>query len=317
MNPLAQLGAPDGERLATLDRIWDDGYSEQLMTFQSDTRPAILLVDDHPSNLVALEAVLGSAQYRILSARSGKEALALVEIYDVCLVLLDIQMPEMNGYEVARRLKASPRTQDVPIIFVTAIYREEPEVQRGYQMGAIDYFAKPFNTDLLKKKVEVYAELYRKNLSLREHEQEKLAMEKRLAELSQNLLSQQRDSADLTTVMESISDAIYVGDDRGITRCNSAARVMFGVDQAEEFRLTYADVAQRLHMRYPDTDGKIIPPSDLPTTHALRGEQYVTQMKIRHAGAGCDRVVGCAASPVLLESRVIGTVVINTDAGMN
>src|SRR5688572_7404308 len=133
----------------------------------SESRPSILLVDDHPSNLVALEAVLGTSDYHLVTASSGAEALAMLEVYSFAMVLLDIHMPGMDGYEVARHIKASPKNKHIPIILITAIYREDPYVQQAYQAGAVEFFSKPFNPDVLRLKVGIYAELYQKNLLLR------------------------------------------------------------------------------------------------------------------------------------------------------
>ena len=98
------------------------------------------MVHDRPNNLVVLKAVLDSPEYNVVFANSGKEALAAFTAQDFALVLLDIQMPDMDGYETARRIKETDKGKDGPIIFITAIYREEPHVKMGYDAGAIDYF---------------------------------------------------------------------------------------------------------------------------------------------------------------------------------
>src|SRR5262245_28290036 len=95
-------------------------------------RPKLLLVDDKPANLLALEAVLGETEYELIRASSGAQALALVQQHEFALVLLDIQMPDMDGFETARRMKAMPQGAEVPIIFITAIYNEDPYVRKGY-----------------------------------------------------------------------------------------------------------------------------------------------------------------------------------------
>src|SRR5688500_1223191 len=110
-------------------------------------KPAVLLVDDVPNNLITLEAVLGTTEYRLITAESGKQALEILEREEIALVLLDIQMPVMDGYEVLRRMKSSPRMRNIPVILVTAIFTEDPQIRRGYEVGAIDYFAKPFDPE--------------------------------------------------------------------------------------------------------------------------------------------------------------------------
>jgi CheY-like chemotaxis protein len=127
----------------------------------------ILVVDDHPDNLVAMEAVFkDSPEYHLVTASSGSEAIKRVTETEFALILLDIQMPEMDGYETAKRIKQLEHSKDVPIMLVTAIYKEDPHVLKGYSVGAIDYISKPFNPDVLKAKVSVYANLYIKSRQL-------------------------------------------------------------------------------------------------------------------------------------------------------
>jgi PAS domain S-box-containing protein len=139
----------------------------------------ILLVDDYPANLVALNAVLSEPHYRLIEATSGPEALKILESTPVALVLLDIQMPGMDGYEVARQIRACSRTKDVPIIFITAVYREEPSVRRGYEAGAQDYMGKPFDPSVLKAKVAIYSNLFLKNLQLEQQTRKLIESEER------------------------------------------------------------------------------------------------------------------------------------------
>lgn len=120
----------------------------------------ILLVDDRPANLLALEAVLHAPGYECVRASSGAEAIALVRDTRFAAIVLDVHMPELDGYETARRIKALPCGKDVPIIFVTAVYTEPADVQRGYDVGGLDYLGKPFHPELLRAKVGIYARLY-------------------------------------------------------------------------------------------------------------------------------------------------------------
>lgn len=124
------------------------------------TEPArILLVDDRAENLLALEAILGGLGHRLLRATSGQQALKHLLVQDVSLILLDVQMPEMDGYETAAHIKSRRRTQDIPIIFLTAIDREAHQAYRGYAAGAVDFLAKPFDPWVLRAKVEVFVQL--------------------------------------------------------------------------------------------------------------------------------------------------------------
>jgi two-component system, sensor histidine kinase and response regulator len=126
----------------------------------SDTRPAILIVDDVDANLLALEAQLASLDCDIVRARSGNEALGHLLRREFAVLLLDVQMPEMDGYEVARLARQNAATRDIPIVFVTAMHETEESVLQGYGSGAIDFLFKPINAQVLRGKVRVFLELY-------------------------------------------------------------------------------------------------------------------------------------------------------------
>jgi PAS domain S-box-containing protein len=131
----------------------------------------LLLVDDRPENLLALEAVLKSEGYQLLSAASGQEALNLLKDHsEVDVILLDIQMPQMDGYELAKRIKQMEGFRMTPIIFITAIFTESPHIKKGYEAGAIDYFTKPFDPDILRTKIAIYASFRQRDALLKERE---------------------------------------------------------------------------------------------------------------------------------------------------
>jgi PAS domain S-box-containing protein len=141
----------------------------------------VLLVDDRPENLLALEAILEPLEQTLLYANSGEDALRRLLRHDVAVILLDVQMPVLDGFETARLIKQRERTSHVPIIFITAISKEEEQVYRGYSAGAVDYVFKPFNPDVLRSKVAVFIELYEKNEQLRRQAEQ--LKEQELAEL--------------------------------------------------------------------------------------------------------------------------------------
>ncbi len=121
----------------------------------------ILIVDDHPENLLALESILENPDLNILKASSGNEALGILLDYDVSLVLLDVQMPGMDGFETAELMRSNERTKNIPIIFVTAISKQRKHIFKGYEAGAVDYLYKPLDLEILKSKINAFIEFFK------------------------------------------------------------------------------------------------------------------------------------------------------------
>ena len=135
-------------------------------------KPTILAVDDTPGNLLALDAVL-ERDFVLVSARSGEEAIALLhKRRDIDVILMDVQMPGMDGFEAAALIKKMPGCEEIPIVFITAVYSEDPHVKRGYAAGGVDYFTKPFDPDLLRLKIGIYASFRQRAAVLRERERQ-------------------------------------------------------------------------------------------------------------------------------------------------
>ena len=133
-------------------------------------RARVLIVDDNPPNLLALAAVLES-DYELAFANSGTEAIKLLEARaDIDVILMDVHMPGLDGFETAARIKKMNDRAGIPIIFVTAVYQDDPFVKRGYEVGGIDYFSKPFDPEILKMKIAAYAAFRLKADLLRERE---------------------------------------------------------------------------------------------------------------------------------------------------
>ncbi|MGQ0519691.1 MAG: sensor histidine kinase [Actinomycetota bacterium] len=130
--------------------------------------PALLLVDDRAENLLAVEAVLASLGQRMVRAMSGEEALRHLLTDDISVIVLDVQMPGLDGFETARHIKQRERTRDIPIIFLTAISQDLEHCLRGYDTGAVDYIFKPVEPEILRAKVAVFLDLELKNRLLRE-----------------------------------------------------------------------------------------------------------------------------------------------------
>jgi signal transduction histidine kinase len=146
----------------------------------SEDKPSVLLVDDIDANLLATEAVLSSLDCHLVRANSGNEALRQLLKRDFAVMLLAVQMPDMDGYEVARHARDNPTTRHVPIIFVTAMNENEGHVLRGYDTGAFDILFKPVNPHVLRSKVRVFLDLFRGRQKLNG---EILAHKKTLVEL--------------------------------------------------------------------------------------------------------------------------------------
>lgn len=127
---------------------------------------SILIVDDNPANLVALTAVLDRLGHRVVQAASGAAALARVTEEDFAVILLDVQMPGLDGYQTLQRLHQLPHGRNAPVIFMTALHNDMLATQRGYAAGAIDYIIKPFDPDLLRAKVNSLVSLYRRGAEL-------------------------------------------------------------------------------------------------------------------------------------------------------
>ena len=161
-------GIGELERLRQLTRSTEsagDGNSEAVA---APIEAAILIVDDKPKNLLAVANMLEHLADRIVQKTSATEALRYLLSHDVALVLLDVQMPDMDGYELAALIRQRERSRHTPIIFITAYDRDEQEVARGYALGAVDYVFKPVNPTVLRAKVSVFVDLFKKTEAVRQ-----------------------------------------------------------------------------------------------------------------------------------------------------
>ncbi len=131
----------------------------------------ILVVDDRPEGIMAIQAVLTDPAYNIIPASSGNEALRALLHNDFAVILMDVQMPIMNGFDTAEVIKTREKSRDIPIIFMSAINQDEAYVYQGYGVGAIDYIMKPFDPFILKSKVAIFVDMFRKNTLIREQAQ--------------------------------------------------------------------------------------------------------------------------------------------------
>jgi PAS domain S-box-containing protein len=149
-----------------------------------DAKASVLLVDDHAPNLLALEGVLSRLGHRMVRAASGEEALKHLLAGDFALILMDVQMPRMNGFETAELIKSHLRLASIPIIFITAMSRDAAQIFQGYEHGAVDYLLKPFDPHILRSKAAVFIDLYLKTAKIKE--QANLLRQQEIAILEQN-----------------------------------------------------------------------------------------------------------------------------------
>jgi CheY-like chemotaxis protein len=153
-------------------------------------RPAILVVDDEPANLTAISGVLAGLGAEVITARSGIEALRRLLQRDFCAILMDVRMPEMDGYETAAMIRQRDRSRRTPIIFLTAYSKEDAEVFRGYSEGAVDYVFKPVEPAVLRAKARVFIELYRQAEEIRAQAEQ----EHRLLQENYQIRSEQQEA---------------------------------------------------------------------------------------------------------------------------
>ncbi|WP_413290575.1 response regulator [Bdellovibrio sp. HCB337] len=161
----------------------------------------ILIVDDRLDGLIALEAVLTLPNINLVRAQSGKEALELLTRYEFAVILLDVQMPEMDGFETARHIRSTEKYRYTPIIFVTAINKDDSHIYRGYEVGAVDYIFKPFEPQILRSKVGIFVDLFLKSRQLQEQnalirDSERQTRYLQLAQLEMETLKRYRNLAD-------------------------------------------------------------------------------------------------------------------------
>jgi two-component system sensor histidine kinase/response regulator len=215
-------------------------------------RPKVLLVDDVEANLVALEGILGRMPCDLVRAGSGNEALRLLLKEEFAVMLLDVQMPDMDGYEVAQHARDNPETRHVPVIFVTATHATEESILRGYDTGAFDLLFKPIDPYILRSKVQVFLDLY---LGRRRLQAEIAAHKQTLAEVEAFNYSVSHDLRAPLRPLDGFSEALLEDygdklDDRGrnyLTRIRAAAQRMGQLidDLLELSRVSRADLRRQ------------------------------------------------------------------------
>ena len=261
-------------------------------------KPNVLAVDDKAPNLVALEAVLHD-ECNIIRAQSGDEALAILkDCRDIDVILMDVHMPGMDGYETAGKIKKMSRCRDIPIIFITAVYTEDPYVRKGYEAGGIDYFGKPFDPDILKMKIAIYTSFRRRATHLEERE-------RHVAE-SQELL---RVGRKMASVLESLPVGVLIADIEGRI-CQTTQEVSRILRAAEA---TENDVYGGV-LGWWDAGGQMIKESG-PLARALHlGESSHSERLQIRCFDGVTRTILVSTSPLRgVDGGIVGAVILIQD----
>lgn len=258
----------------------------------------ILAVDDKKANLVALDAILHT-EYELVFAQSGHEALSILERRrDIDLVLMDVQMPDLDGFETAARIKEIAGYGDIPIIFITAIFTENPWVRKGYEVGGIDYFSKPFDPEILKLKIAVYASFRLRAQFLKERE---LHLKE-----SEELL---RVGRKLSSVLESLPVGVLIADPDGrICQITEEVARILNTDATD------ADSYGEL-LGWWDTAGRMLKNHGGPLARALqRGESTHSEgVQIRRFNGTAKTIVASAFPLRGLDRRIVGAVILIQD----
>jgi PAS domain S-box-containing protein len=254
----------------------------------------ILVVDDRAENLFAMEKILKTLDCEIYKAHSGNEAMSFTLRHDFALILLDVNMPEMNGFELAEILRGNNKTKRIPIIFVTAIDKEDASVYKGYETGAVDFLFKPVNTDILLSKVKVFIEL---DLQKKELESIKADLER-----SNKVLERFREAV---TLFEHHPDLIYSLDLSGnYTSVNPAFEKVTGVTSEEIEK-------RQVHYR------TFTPPENLLDieqyfNHSMNG--IVQRYETKALNPNGDTIIYDVINiPIILEVKIMGVYVIARD----
>ncbi|MBN2259060.1 MAG: diguanylate cyclase [Clostridiales bacterium] len=200
----------------------------------------ILIVDDTRANIISLEAILESASMNILTASSGGDALKMLLTESVDIVLLDVQMPDMNGFEVAELMRQNSKTKNIPIIFITAINKEEKYIFKGYELGAVDYLYKPINNEILKSKINVFVKL-REQVKIIESKTKELEEKIVQLEIAEKKLNQLARIDDLTGVYNrrAFEEKFESEWFRSLRNKNHFSLLMIDIDDFKFFNDTY------------------------------------------------------------------------------
>ncbi|HEY4355625.1 MAG TPA: ATP-binding protein [Acidobacteriaceae bacterium] len=261
----------------------------------------ILMVDDQPAKLMSYEIILHELGERLIKATSGREALEHLLKADIAVVLMDVSMPEIDGFELADMMRQHPRFQKTPIIFVSAVHLTEMDRIRGYQSGAVDYISVPVVPDVLRAKVSVFAELHRKTRELqalnRNLEARVAARSEELRVLNEQL--QQR-VAELESIMRVLPVGVAMAQDKdsGVIVGNAALSNMLGVKQGENLSgISHSLPFKAFH------NGRALEPENMPVQKAMVSGEASGMMELDIVSQGGTRQHLIASASPLFDDK--------------
>lgn len=261
-------------------------------------KPCVLVVDDKPANHLALAAVLED-ECDLLFASSGAEALEVLQAQpSVDVVLMDVHMPDMDGFETVQRIKQIDALREIPVVFVTAVYQDDPFVKRGYEVGGIDYFSKPFDPEILRVKVAAYASLRLRAELLRQRELHIRESEEVL-----------RVGRKLAAVLETLPVGILIADVDGRI-CQSTETVADILNYKDQLRTDlYGEM-----LKWWESTGQMIKDQNGPLARALKGDSSHGKPMLVQCFDGNVKTVLVSASPLRgLGGKMVGAVVLICD----
>src|ERR1700761_9527270 len=291
----SQVDSPTGMQ-RSLHQLEEQGSS-------ADMRDpvTILMVDDQPSKLLSYEVILHDLGERLVKASSGREALDFLLKGDVAVVLMDVSMPEIDGFELADMMRQHPRFQKTPIIFVSAVHLSDPDRIRGYQSGAVDYISVPVVPEVLRAKVSVFAELHRKKRALQVLNRD---LEERVAQRSEQLrlLNEQLQQrvAELESIMQLLPVGVAVAHGRNCETVtgNTALGEMLGAGLREN----PSEAALSMTFKLAQS-GEMLPPDELPLRQAAKAglPTGMLELEVAHP-EGSPHFLLASASPLFDET---------------
>jgi PAS domain S-box-containing protein len=241
--------------------------------------PNILIVDDSKEILAYLEIILRSAKANVISASTGPMALELIKGKELALAILDVQMPDMNGYTLALRINEKMSGSIVPIIFLTAVYQDQVEILKGYESGAVDYIFKPINRKILLSKINVFLELYNQKKNIPEDLSLLKEFEENLSRSNAELFNSE---AKFRSFLEHAPDGVFIMDKEGrYLEMNDAVSIITGFPKEELLNMTlHGQIAESGREKWDDFFQKFFHTgtanADLPFLYKNRITRWVS-----------------------------------------